>query len=231
MTSTAGSPQAPRPPRPARRRRPGTYAAADARREQVLEAAGACFAQSGYLNSSLARIAADAGTSATVVLHHFGSKERLLMAVLERHEERSKERVAKLLGPAGPNSLQVVRDSMLEVTAYNVANPGRLQLFVRLSAEAGDPDHPAHSYFVQRYQEIAGVLEAALRAAVATGEIRADTDVRQVAQEVMAVSDGLQVQWALAEGHFDLRGALAGYYDRLTRAVSAGGRDGVVGPG
>ena len=224
MSSEADSPEVPRSPAPSRRRRStGTYAAADARREAIAEAATSCFAQSGYLSSSLAQIAADAGTSATVVLHHFGSKERLLMAVLLRHESHLKERVAELDGQGRLDGLQALLDFALEQAAYNLAHPGRLQLFVRLSAEAGDPGHPAHGYFVERYHDVVEHLAQSLRAAIANGEVRPDTDCEQVAKELMAVSDGLQVQWALDQDRFDLPGGLYGYYDRLSRAVSVTG--------
>ena len=225
MSSETHTPDAQRSPAPPRRRRStGTYAAADARREAIAEAATACFAQSGYLSSSLAQIAADAGTSATVVLHHFGSKERLLMAVLLRHESRTRERLTELREQGRLNSLQALLDSALEQTAYNLAHPGRLQLFVKLSAEAGDPGHPAHAYFVQRYRDAAELLSDAVRTAVGTGEVRPDTDAEQVAQELMAVSDGLQVQWALDQDRFDLPGGIFSYYDRLSRAVSVSGK-------
>ena len=224
MSSEADSPEVQRSPAPSRRRRStGTYAAADARREAIAEAATSCFAQSGYLSSSLAQIAADAGTSATVVLHHFGSKERLLMAVLLRHESYLKERVTELDEQGRLNSLRALLDSALEQTAYNLAHPGRLQLFVRLSAEAGDPEHPAHDYFVQRYRDAVELLAQALRAAIAAGEVRPGTDPEQVAKELMAISDGLQVQWALDQERFDLPGSILGYYDRLSRAVSVSG--------
>ncbi len=211
------------PTRTRRRRATGPYAAADARREAIAEAATACFAQSGYLSSSLAKIAADAGTSATVVVHHFGSKERLLMAVLLRHESHTARRLLELREQGRLNSLRALLDSALEQTAYNLAHPGRLQLFVRLSAEAGDPEHPAHDYFVQRYRDAVELLAQALRAAIAAGEVRPGTDPEQVAKELMAISDGLQVQWALDQERFDLPGSILGYYDRLSRAVSVSG--------
>ncbi|MGW2283014.1 TetR family transcriptional regulator [Streptomyces sp. NPDC001770] len=207
-----------------RKRRGGTYAAADARREAILSAATAAFAQTGYGSSSLARIAADAGTSATVVVHHFGSKERLLTAVLECHEAVTRDRVLALEATGLLNGLAPLRDRALEAAAYNLAHPGRLQLFVRLSAEAGDPAHPAHERFLRRYAENRALHERCLRAAVATGEIRPDVDVRQVAGEIPAVSDGLQIQWALDPLSVDLPAALDGYYNRLSRALTRDGR-------
>ncbi|GAA3311378.1 TetR/AcrR family transcriptional regulator [Streptomyces cinereospinus] len=223
MTRTAGSSPS-RRTSAGRRRATGTYAAADARREAILAAATAAFAQAGYGSSSLARIAADAGTSATVVVHHFGSKERLLVAVLERHEARTRDRVLALEAAGLLNGLAPLRDAMVEATAYNLAHPGRLQLFVQLSAEASDPTHPAHERFRQRYAESRALHERCLRAAIATGELRPDANVRAVAHEIPAISDGLQVQWALDPESTDLRAGLISYFDRLAQALTTDGR-------
>ena len=225
MTTPTESADAPdTPPTRRRRRSTGTYAAADARRAAIVESATAQFAQAGYLSASLARIADDAGTSATVVLHHFGTKERLLMAVLERRELRTVERLAELEAQGRLNSLRDVLDFSLEQTAYNLAHPGLLQLFIKLSAEAGAPDHPARPYFVERYRNAVELMGRVLRGAVDRGELRPDTDVHQVASELLAVSDGLQVQWALADSPFDLSGAISAYFERLARAISLDGR-------
>jgi len=145
------------------------------------------------------------------------------VSILLRHESHTRERLTGLREQGRLNSLQPLLDSALEQTAYNLAHPGRLQLFVKLSAEAGDPGHPAHAYFVQRYRDAAELLSQAVLAAIGTGEVRPDTDAEQVAKELMAVSDGLQVQWALDHDRFDLPGGIFGYYDRLSRAVPVPG--------
>lgn len=66
-----------------RRRATGSYAAADARRAAVVEAASRLFAEQGYHQTSLAQVATAAGVSQTGLLHHFKGKDVLLLAVLE----------------------------------------------------------------------------------------------------------------------------------------------------
>ena len=72
--------------RPKRVRRTGPYKAADARRQAILDTAIEHFAQWGYFNSSIPKIAADVGMTKAGLIHHFGSKEALLSAVLEVRE-------------------------------------------------------------------------------------------------------------------------------------------------
>ncbi|MET8169042.1 TetR/AcrR family transcriptional regulator [Streptomyces sp. NPDC005329] len=208
--------------RPKRRRRStGTYAAADARRAAILEAATRNFAQQGYLNSSLAKIAADAGTSATVVVHHFGSKDRLLLAVLEARENRNYLKVH--LGVPNDDIREQFR-AVLALAAHNLTEPGLIELFAKLSVEATNPDHPGHAFFLTRFEGAIDALATGFRGALAAGQLKQETDPEQIAREVLAVSDGLQVQWALSLGRLDFVAAYRAYLDRLTQVLTTDGR-------
>ncbi|MGW5735562.1 MULTISPECIES: TetR/AcrR family transcriptional regulator [Streptomyces] len=206
-----------------RHRPTGQYAAADPRRAAIIDAALALFAKAGYLNSSLAKIAAEAGTSATVITHHFGSKRRLLMAVLEAREERTVRTFGRLHPDSGGDDVRALFHEVLALAAYNLTQPGLIQLYTKLSAEAGDPAHPAHAYFAERYARVAASLASVLQRAVASGQLRDDIDPESVAREVLAVSDGLQVQWAIAEGALDFVGLYRAHLDRLTQALTVDG--------
>jgi hypothetical protein len=73
VTDPAGSPASP----PARRRRDP-----EASRSAILESARAVFAERGYARATIREIARRAGVTHGLVLRHFGSKERLLIAAL-----------------------------------------------------------------------------------------------------------------------------------------------------
>ncbi|MGW1785270.1 hypothetical protein ACWCQQ_40185 [Streptomyces sp. NPDC002143] len=66
---------------------------------------------------------------------------------------------------------------LVRLTRYNAERLGRTRMFNVLAAEAGDPGHPAHAYFVRRYRELVDVMSVSLRHAVESGELRAGTDV------------------------------------------------------
>jgi AcrR family transcriptional regulator len=76
-----------------------------ARREAVLQAAAEAFAHAGYAATSMDEIAATAGVTKLIVYRHFGAKETLYRAVLERVFERQVElflaNVAGGLQPGG----------------------------------------------------------------------------------------------------------------------------------
>jgi len=73
-----------------------TVAPTPDRRSRLLSAAARAFTASGFKAASLRDIASNAGVSLTLASHHFGSKERLLLAVVARHHEVCKQRMAAL---------------------------------------------------------------------------------------------------------------------------------------
>lgn len=70
------------------------------RRRQLLDALVAEFSTGGIGDRSLREVAAAVGTSHRMLLHHFGSREDLLVAIVEEVERRQMELLAEL--PADP---------------------------------------------------------------------------------------------------------------------------------
>jgi AcrR family transcriptional regulator len=70
------------------------------RRQQLLDALVDEFAAGGVGDRSLRDVAAAVGTSHRMLLHHFGSREDLLVAIVERVERRQMTVLADL--PPGP---------------------------------------------------------------------------------------------------------------------------------
>ncbi|BBY41658.1 hypothetical protein MMAN_57920 [Mycobacterium mantenii] len=70
------------------------------RRRQLLDALIAEFATGGIGDRSLREVAAAVGTSHRMLLHHFGSREDLLVAIVEEVERRQMGLLAEL--PADP---------------------------------------------------------------------------------------------------------------------------------
>ncbi|MFG2711718.1 TetR/AcrR family transcriptional regulator [Streptomyces goshikiensis] len=195
----------------------GSYAVGDARRQKILDTAVAHFAQWGFHASSLARIARDCGITQGGLLHHFRGKEDLLLSVLARSERRDAER---LFGePAA--SVAAYYATLVALAEDNTRRPGLVRMFHTLVGEAADPDHPAHAYFAQRYERVLGHTRAVLEAGVAAGELRPDTDCEGAGREVLAVMDGLQIQWVLTPTALDMPQRLRGFLDRQLRGISA----------
>lgn len=196
----------------------GGYATGTARRRQILDAAMIRFGQDGYRKTSLARVARDAGITDAGLLHHFRDKQALLLAVIEHWHTSLDENWL----PLGASVREAFR-AHLEQAAQTQAMPGIIELAVVVGAEATSLDHPAHSLF-RKWQE-KGVAELAQRLAAGetAGELRPGPDWHSVARELVAVEEGLRLQWLTGDRAFDLVDMVRAHLDRLIRSISANG--------
>ncbi|MBT0768711.1 TetR/AcrR family transcriptional regulator [Kineosporia sp. J2-2] len=196
-------------------RRRGSYAVGRERRERILDAATERFATSGYTSTSMARIAKDVGISTTGLVHHFPTKQHLLLAVADRRFDSA----GVVAGPAtSADGEQLIR-SLQSITRHFLDQPGLIELFVALSAEAADPSSAAHELFAARYERIIDDIAGRFRACARGGSFRADVDYDAIAREVVAVSDGMQLQWVLSGRRTDLAGDSERYLSRLAQAL------------
>ncbi|WP_405422996.1 TetR family transcriptional regulator [Streptomyces erythrochromogenes] len=194
----------------------GTYAVGDARRQKILDTAVEHFALWGFHASSLARIATACGITQGGLLHHFRSKEDLLLSVLAQSEQHDVER----LFAEPPESVAAHFATVVALAEDNERRPGLVRMFNTLVGEAANPGHPAHAYFGQRYARVLDHTVELLRAGVARGELRPGTDCEAAGREILAVMDGLQIQWVLAPESVDMPTRLRGFLDRLLRDLS-----------
>ncbi|BCY10770.1 TetR/AcrR family transcriptional regulator [Actinoplanes sp. L3-i22] len=183
------------------RTRTGSYPTGRRRRERIVEAAVAQFAERGYHRTSLAQIAAAAEITEGGLLHHFPSKRHLLLAVAEHRIEATATWWDEL-GPAP--SLADVLAHRARTMARFLDQPGLIQLNVLAAAEAADPSSPAHAALADRYRAAVDGLAAILERCTDRASLPAGTDCTALAREFVAVSDGLQLQWVLSDGAIDL---------------------------
>ena len=167
--------------------RRGEYAKTPRRREEILAAAFAVFSTTGYLNSSLSQIAKQAGMTLPGLTYYFPSKAELLETVLD---ERDQDAVTHLEGRRGVHLLR----GLIEIAERDDSDVGLTQLFIILSAEATQGDHPAHGYFSNRYRVILDNVRRAFEDARTDGSLREGVDPVIVATTYAALSDGISLQ-------------------------------------
>lgn len=174
-----------------------------ATRSRILNAAYEAFSTYGYHGASLREIAAACGISHPGIRHHFASKEELLVEVLKERDARSLARADEILRTRG-----LSMNAVTDVVEANVNTPGLVELFVTMAAQAGNPEHPAHDYFRLRYETYRERYETFLTQAQAEGLIAASTDIKHAATAIIALMDGLQIQWVLQPNSIDFAAAL-----------------------
>jgi len=228
VVSAAGTTAiAPGPPAPASRARRPRRATAE-RREEILRAATRVFGSKGYHNGSLQEVAAQVGITHAGVLHHFGSKDRLLWAVLQYRDQVD---VEHLEGKHIPGGLDLFRHLVTTARA-NTSRRGIVQTYTVLTGEAVTDGHPASDWVRERFTILRGNIADALRTVVheraaARGEAVTDPELDGVALDraasaIIAVMDGLQTQWLLDPAAVDLADSTAFAIEAILTAALAG---------
>jgi AcrR family transcriptional regulator len=177
------------------------YPKGERRRTQILDAAFRAFGTVGYRSASMLQIAADCGVSRAGLLHHFPTKESLLEAVLKERDRLDHERFFQ--GGRSDDGLDYLA-RFVRLVEHNAANPGIVGLFAMLSAEASDPAHPAHAYFQERYRRSRGWMRRAIADLATRGHLRPHVDPAGLDVDLLALIDGLQVQWLLDPASVDM---------------------------
>ena len=176
------------------------YAKGRERRAEILRSALDLIGRRGFDGSTLADIADEVGLTKAGVLHYFGSKAELYAEVLRLRDE--------LATRDGDLDL----DGFVAAIGRNAEVPGLVHLFTALSAAAVEEDHDAHAFFVERYDRVRGLLADAVDRAVTDGQLPRDVDRDRLARLLVALADGLQVQWLL-DPSFDMAADIEAFLD------------------
>lgn len=190
--------------------RRGSYAKGRERREAILAAADEVFAERGFHRASLSTIATRVGLSDAGLLHHFPSKEHLLLELLELRHEHDAERIARALAEH-----TAFLDALLGLCRENQETPGLVRLFAILAAESVDDDHPGHDWMVERYRTLRARFAARIEREQRERRIDPRLDPARLAPQLIAMFDGLQVQWLLEPDAVDMAAVFEDFLDRL----------------
>jgi AcrR family transcriptional regulator len=123
-------------------------------REAVLDAAERLIAEQGYEAATVAALVKEAGIPASSVYHYFGSKEGVLLAVMERGAQRFFAELPFADRRAGSreNHLRALLDA---VAATLERHPDFLRILVVMAAQSPDTDHGEVHRVVDRVRELA----------------------------------------------------------------------------
>ncbi len=185
------------------RRQPRSRPETLARRRDILDAAVEIFGSKGYANGTLVDIADQVGMTHAGILHHFGSKDQLLLEVLRYRDETD---VADLEEQHIPDGMPLFRH-LVRTAILNAKRAGIVQTFVVLSAESVTDDHPARGFFEARYRQLRGEVAHAFQVVCEERGVTAPATIADASASILALMDGLQVQWLLEPESVDLAGA------------------------
>jgi TetR/AcrR family transcriptional regulator, repressor for uid operon len=187
-------------------------AARAARREQIIAAGLACFAQSGYHATTMADVAAQAGVSKGTPYLYFDSKQALFLALHEEWDCGAGQRVDAAIAALADGQRQSPRAVLGAVAAAIAAHVQAEAETCRvlMEARALAAHEPGIAAAVRAADERSHrQLEDLFAAGVRAGEWPAGTDPALAARLFTAGMYGLMAQWHLAPGSFSWEAATA----------------------
>ena len=170
------------------------------RRREILDASVDIFGAKGYAGGTLQEIADQVGMTHAGILHHFGSKDQLLLEVLLHRDETD---VAHLEGQHIPDGLPLFRH-LVKTAFLNAQRAGIVQAYAVLSAESVTDDHPGRDFFQNRYRNLRLEVAHAFRVVCQERGVANEAHIADASTAILAVMDGLQVQWLLDPTAVDL---------------------------
>ncbi|WP_314171431.1 TetR/AcrR family transcriptional regulator [Streptomyces winkii] len=170
--------------RPARRTQEQRRAETERR---VLDAAMALIARSGSRAVTLAEVGEAAGYSRGIVYHHFGSRERLLEAVVD---EAQRFDVPACQGDGLDHLVRIIEAYLRNV----VRRTPSARAFLQLWGEAIAADPVLAPLFARRDADFRQFLADVVRQGVADGSIRPDANPAAAAVLIVALVRGTGLQ-------------------------------------
>lgn len=185
-----------------------------ARRAQILAAASRTVADVGYAHASLARIAAEAGVSKSVISYHFAGKDELLVRLVTEFFEATWDHMAGQLS-AQPTAMGKIRAWIRGQLDYFGQHRTRFLAMAEIVAHHRAPDgsRPFAGDEAEELDALTEILEEGQRG----GEFR-DFDARSVAAIVIQCTEGVLGRWALDDG-VDLEKQAADLVDFIDHAI------------
>jgi AcrR family transcriptional regulator len=187
----------------------------------ILDQAARLATVEGLDRLSIGQLAGATGLSKSGLYAHFGSKEQLQLATIERAREIFLEEVVRpaLAAPRGSRRLIALCDAFLSHVERRVFPGGCF--FSAASVEVGSRKGQVHDVIAQNQAEWLALLERLVSEAQETGELARDLDPAQLAFELHALVVGANNAFILSGNSKVLEQARRGVRERVERGAAA----------
>jgi AcrR family transcriptional regulator len=163
-------------------------------RERLLQGAMRCLREKGYAHTTARDIAAASSSNLGSIGYHFGSKEALLNeAIREGFAEWTTQLGSIAFADAGATPLQRGRASWVALTQSFAEHRPLIVAFVEALAQSVRSDE-LRAQLADIYEEGRAAVGRLVEASFDDADV-GDESVRAVASFMIAVCDGLLLQW------------------------------------
>jgi len=163
------------------------------RRQQILDAAIACFAQKGFHQTTMADIATRAGVSDTLAYRYFSGKEEVIDAAVRRHGDATAD---ELVGIGGVEDFRALVDLLLGTNIRRFERPMEMRATMGMHLQSWAEalrDEGVRQEVLQRWHGGVDVAEGLVARAQQQGQLSPDLDSRAMAWVMLATHYGTNI--------------------------------------
>lgn len=167
--------------------------------EKLMICACKLFIENGYNATTLEKIATNAKLTKGAVYFHFGTKEALLHSLLDRTKERIVDPIIEALD-TDCDSVKAALVHFMHVHAgLGLTNRDEMLLLITMSMEFSGQKNKISKHIREIYQLLYSHLETIIADGQKSGEIKLIVPTRELASIVIALHDGIFLEWSRQE--------------------------------
>lgn len=196
---------------------------AEERRQQIMQAALACFARKGYHKTTMDDIVAESGLSKGTLYWYFKNKDDLFISLVKSYFLSIGQDISATLGQdtTASHKLRVITQETVQFFLETKEFFNVFLEFWMLSALNEDLNQLFSNMLIQYREVLARVISQGIEA----GEFK-PVDAHQLAFPVMAVYDGLAFYAMLMPGEVDIEQASQTFIETLLAGLATDKQEG-----
>jgi AcrR family transcriptional regulator len=204
-----------------------TQEAKQQKRLEILRAALDLFVRKGFFSGSMNELARELGVAKGTLYVYFPSKEALWLAIVEMMAEDIARAFEPILASSTPPMVKL--EGLARATfEYYDQHSDVCSIMIKIWASADSSlETDMRAYTREMYDRYRRRLAAILEEGVAKGEFRAGIDTEAAASFVLALLDGLIVQWMTEPAWFGVESCVRAFRDVCLQGLAASGADAI----
>jgi AcrR family transcriptional regulator len=163
--------------------------------ELLLSAALRLFVSQGYRSTNLEQISSAAQLTKGAVYFYFGSKEAVLLAVLNRVREIVVDRAVEAVAAVGDDPVQRLVAYIHYQAQLGITYRDEVLLLILMSLEFKERPGPVNDFIAALHRRQRKLIESLVADGQRSGSMRTDVPARELAAIVLAAHDGTFLEW------------------------------------
>jgi AcrR family transcriptional regulator len=164
-------------------------------KERILRTSVELFLKKSFRGTSVKDITDAVNISKGALYWYFKSKDELLQTIIDRYEEDFLDRLIKAIDTKESAFTEIYKKYHKHISEYALKNRELCVLFTTLAAEMAGSGTPAEMRIKAVYAKYLHFIETLLELAKDEGLFPRDTDLSILAHTVVAIHNGILLQW------------------------------------